>query len=377
MSRTVWVLASLLVASNMAWIALSVDDADTDSARALAARDAEIARLRQQLGEARPRAGARAGRGPSSAGATDEATEYRPEPAPPSHDLTSAYRIAETWQDAIGQDGDTVRRETAFAEARTAIRGSDPVRVLAGLRAIGFTARAAADRAGLREDIAPLVESQDVSIRLAAWQALDANGLMRDDDLANLIRQTGASTRSSREQYVRTLSRAARGIIEGDIADAVLRAMEDATTRSYVIRGLESPRRLSPRVATTILEFARSSREAAAHAALFVLRPLQEKPRAVTEFLIEDAERRDPESALGLAHGVAAQDVAFAGERLRALYDATQSAGTRGIVLRALGRMGDRASRDWASRIAASGETPGEVRDEARRAVDAIDRAPR
>ena len=356
----------------------------------IAKRDAEIARLRTQLSEANRRR--------ATAKSADEVpSEVKPAPTAPTRthvaqaagandakggespkspvDATAAATQAQAWQAALRQVADTAKRDTAWAEVRNALAGADRTALLAALQTVAFTMDVKLDRSGLRDLLLPSVDAAESPIRLMAWQALINNGIesIDVDKLRSQVLDAPIEIRPDMVQRLVWSMRPTKGAIDGPNADVVLKVLDDPSQVKDTVRALQDGK-LNDAVVAKVLEYARSSSDAAQHATHFVLRTMPDKNHDVVAFLLDRAQAGDLSSIEGLQWGIRPEDVAYAGERLRKLHDARSAVYVREQLIQTIGRIGDQSSRDWLTVLRDDATLPAQIQNAARSALQFLDR---
>lgn len=358
----------------------------------IAKRDAEIARLRTQLADAGrrrataksadetpPAAPANAAETSPAAGAAQAAgvpgaqAGYSPQHA---IDPVEVAKKVEAWQAALRQVNDPAKRDAAWAEVRQALAGADRAALLAALQVVAFTADVKVDRQGLRDLLLPSVEATEPQVRLTAWQALINAGGIESIDVDKLRGQIVGGPKDMRPDMVQRLvwsMRPTKGAIDGANADVVLQVLADPAQVKDTVRALQDGK-LNDAVVAKVLDYARSSPDAAQHATHFVLRTMPDKNHDVVAFLLDRAQGGDLSAIEGLQWGIRQDDVAYAGERLRKLYDARSAVNVRTQIIDTIGRIGDQCSRDWLTGLRDDSAQDALIRGAATGAIRWLDR---
>jgi RNA polymerase sigma-70 factor (ECF subfamily) len=383
---------TLAVQHVMAPDSSTVDSAAAADPRAdeIAKRDAEIARLRTQLSDSkRRRAAAKSG--------DETLSDVKPVPTAPTStnvaqaagandakggasptstvDPVAAPKQAQAWQEALRQVSDPAKRDAAWAEVRNALAGADRTALLAALQTVAFTMDVKLDRQGLRDLLLPSVDAAESPVRLMAWQALINNGI-ESVDVDKLRGQILDGPKEIRPDMVQRLVWSmgpTKGAIDGPSADVVLKVMEDPAQIKDTVRALNNAK-LNDAVVAKVLEYARTSPEAAQHATHFVLRTMPDKNHDVVAFLLDRAQAGDLSAIEGLQWGIRPEDVAYAGERLRKLYDARSALYVREQLIQRIGGIGDQSSRDWLTALRDDSTQPAQIQSAARSALQVLDR---
>ncbi len=323
----------------------------TASAEVLAERDAEIARLRKQLEERGPLLRP----GITKPGAKKSKPRSRT-PATSAREVVSTQ--GEAWRKAILQSIDVQQRETAWAEVRAALKGEDRLLALAALHAVRFTPYADVDRVGLVRDVERHVDADDGVQKLYGWwavfslhQASKRSGDILEIDVPKLLSHVAVSPLSTRGSMVANLVSVTNWEIDGDVADLMLRLMDDRDTIAETLRGMGSAKRISPKVRDRVFQYAREGRDEMALAAKWVLRGLEEKDSETVRFLLDAAESGSGEALDALRKGVGAADAASASARLRDLFERSEDVTIRRRIVNAVGDLGDEGSREWLTRL--------------------------
>jgi hypothetical protein len=369
-----------------------VASADTSHVDEIAKRDAEIARLRTQLADAsrrrvsprnadETRHEAPAPAVPPSTGAGAEVGKSGAQgdasPAP-TVDQTAAAKQAQTWQDALRQLADPAKRDAAWAEVRNALAGADRTALLAALQTVAFTQDVKVDRTGLRDLLPPSVDGPESPIRLMGWRALINNGIesMDVDKLRGQVLDVAAEIRPQMVQRLAWAMRPTKQSIDGPNAEAVLKVLDDPGLIKDTIRVLQDVK-MNDAVVAKVLDYARTNSEAAQHATHFVLRTLPDKNRDVVAFLLDRAEGGDLTGIEQFQWTIRREGVAYAGERLRKLYDARSDGYTRERIIQTIGSIGDESSREWLTAIRDDTAQPTAIQSAAKNALSLLDRARR
>jgi RNA polymerase sigma-70 factor, ECF subfamily len=281
------------------------------------------------------------------------------------------------WWAALVQTTDAAKREAAWTEVRRAIGGADRGALLAALRTVGATSDVNLDRVGLRDLLLPHVESPDMPLRLEAWQALVYSGI-EPIDVDKLRAQTADEALPS-ESRVHLLMRLAWALtrakqpFEGADGAIAIRLLDDPRSAKDAVWALQNAR-LCDAVVARVLAYARQGVDQTKHAVEMVLRALPDKNRDVVAFLLDRVEAGDLGATDRLSSTIRPEDVAYAGERLRRIFDARTAADARMRLVEQVGRLGDVASRAWLAAVRDDAAQDGSVRAAARSAVDALDR---
>jgi RNA polymerase sigma factor (sigma-70 family) len=360
----------------------SAADARADE---IAKRDAEIARLRTQLADAtKKRATARTVDETSAA----TAPAASPPVSPPvvaadaqaaaqttSVDPAAADTKWQAWMEALRQVADPAKRDAAWADVRRALAGADRTALLAALKTVAFTMDVKLDRTGLRDLLLPSVDAPESPIRLMAWQALINNGIesMDVDKLRAQVLDVPKDIRPEMVQRLVWAMRPTKGAIDGPNADVVLKALDDPSQIKDTVRALQDGK-LNDAVVAKVIEYAKTSPDAAQHAVHFVFRTMPDKNHDVVAFLLDRAEGGDLTAIEGLQWGIRRDDVAYAGERLRKLYDARAAVAVRSQIIDTIGRIGDEGSRDWLTTLRDDSTQDAQVRAAATTALRWLDR---
>jgi hypothetical protein len=194
-----------------------------------------------------------------SAAAPARAPSPVPPPPRPAEDA-SAWDWANHWSAEARQLADAGRRSAALDEMRRALGSSDRTRILAGLYGYTSTPRELLDLADARSRILPHTRSDDPAVRRTARDVLASVAPSRDD-VAMWLDEARSADRNTAESTARGLVAVAEGLVEGEVADAVLHLLRDGTEikKAFVMRGLQQAKRFDGRVEARLLEIVRAA----------------------------------------------------------------------------------------------------------------------
>lgn len=227
-------------------------------------------------------------------------------PAEPPNLRAAASALSKPWVEDAVQIRDAARREAALAAIREALGSGDPVRVLAGLFAVGGISQVAYDREAMHSLVLPCLRSEEAVIRRLALGALLSTGA-GPADVDRLLAMEDDPSPEVRSYLPTALSSAARGNLTGGVARVLLKALDGASPRDLRNVLPQYWTDLAPELEAKFLELARRP-ETRADTIYYCLRGATAKTPQMVEVLIEALDDPTGETSLwalwGLARGI-------------------------------------------------------------------------
>ena len=297
--------------------------------------------------------------------------------APPARNLHAEARaLSDAWSADARQIQDESKRSSALAAIREALSSGDPVRVLAGLFAVTGLVQVSYDKASMHTLVLPCLESEEPLIRRQALWGLLATDA-QPGDVQAVLRLEKDPDESVRQMLPAVLARASNGELTGDVARAILSAIESMPPREVRNTLNSLPwKNASPELEAKVLALARAP-ETRSDVIYYLLSGMSSKSPGVVEVLCEAASDPDRETrsrALwGLSWGISESERPRAAAALmESLEKDGGASGETHTTFRGLQSYGTETEALALERLAANPLAPEAIRKEAARAAEAI-----
>ncbi len=404
MSRAVWIVLLLLLATNAAWVVAWIggDEPDSTDVADTAVLEETITELQEELSALRRAEpiliGSNEASGHSTAAEADGGTHptgERPtpteeDPAEQAEREAEAAKVAEAdaarqkaYEEAraaitamyskVMQVADPALREEGLREIAAALRGTDPYLTEYALSALYSLRNVEFERGEFASLARGLLQSENGGIRRSALYALAAMDPEGSDPRV-AIDSASDPDPIVRMHTAKLLTLYGGSRIEGDAADAVLLLLEDDDTRVQrgTLRGLAGAQ-VAPAIESRLIELTTdpSRRQEAVQ---FGLGPLKEKSREVIDALFthlgDENGRVRQHAHKGLQQGVPKGEQLYVAKRYADQLGTFVNPKTHREALKLITQYGDASLRPQLEAFAENELVDAKVRALARKAAD-------